>query len=55
MEHGTQSKDKAKEAWYAKDLLIEILQEQMKIVSGNHYIKFKNHSNHLISYISLIW
>ena len=29
MEHGTQSKDKAKEAWYAKDLLIEILQEQM--------------------------
>lgn len=40
MEHGTQSKDKAKEAWYAKDLLMEILQKQMKIVSGSHYIKF---------------
>ena len=35
-----QSRDKPKEAWYAKDLLMEILQKQMKIASGSHYIKF---------------
>ena len=32
MEHGTQSRDKAKEALYAKDFLIEIVLKPLKIV-----------------------